>query len=68
MVIFHEIPSWSTAVGVVLILTALCTVSYEKVKDEQRVELEEKESTFELGYKNIEDTITDILIEKGEHA
>mmetsp|Transcript_8908 Transcript_8908/g.11161 ORF Transcript_8908/g.11161 Transcript_8908/m.11161 type:complete len:205 (+) Transcript_8908:3-617(+) len=67
-VIFHEIPSWSTAVGVIFILNALCTVSYEKIKDEQGIMLEEKESAFEVGYKNIEDTITDIPIERGEHA
>ena len=68
MVIFDEIPSWSTAVGVILILIALCTVSYEQMKDEQARASEEKESAVELGYKNMEDSTGEIAADRGEQA
>ncbi len=73
MIVFDEIPSWSTAVGVILILIALFTVSYEKMKDDRAEGLEQDESTVELGYKNMEDAtkeipMKEIPVTKGEQA
>ena len=66
MIVFNEIPSWTTLIGVVLILIALTIVAYEKYKDEKAKQSEgdTKESTVEMGYRNMED----LPIEKGEHA
>jgi drug/metabolite transporter (DMT)-like permease len=56
VLVFGTIPSWTTVLGVLLILIALSTVAYEKVQEE-RAEITEQltESTLETGYKNIEE-------------
>ena len=67
MIVFKQIPSWTTLVGVTLILIALSTVSYEKYLDEKRrIEIESKEEpTVEMGYKKMEEQLPH---EKGVQA
>ena len=55
VIVFGERPKWTTLVGVILILISLCTVAYEKYKDEKALQMETKESTVEMGYKNMEE-------------
>jgi drug/metabolite transporter (DMT)-like permease len=70
VIVFDTIPSWTTLVGVILILIALFTVSYEKLQDERARMAEEanKEasSTVEMGYKNMEEQ--ELAHEKGIQA
>mmetsp|Transcript_12686 Transcript_12686/g.14318 ORF Transcript_12686/g.14318 Transcript_12686/m.14318 type:complete len:367 (+) Transcript_12686:72-1172(+) len=65
VIVFHEIPSWTTLVGVILILIALITVAYEKVKDEYKlirpstnnVPGEDKGASIEMRYKSMDEII-----------
>ena len=54
-IVFGQIPSLSTSIGVVFIIIALGTVAYEQVKEELSLMSSRKESSVEMEYRNIEE-------------